>query len=292
MDIGDGLIGGIRSMKLSVMETMTELWNAMNSSAGLAGNFGSQFVSQTLDPLRAGVAAAESQLADWNDAMAAIATQLGYGPDFIHSPGMVTELNRLINYQYASDEQRDQARVLLSFLDDRNRMQLEYVRLQQELAAEEARLAALDEKKRQNQFLQEQLNLLKFLRENNIAADVLDGITLGINADAGALMDVMRNVLARLIATAQAELGIASPSRKFFAMGQNLMSAVGLGIIDQRAVTNIMREAMGNVVAAGQRVSQTTVDNGRVAHLYGGQHFHIEKARTSVLDDMQVLLAP
>lgn len=292
VNTAQGLINGIRSKITDAAEAMSAIFEAMGNVSGIAGSFGSQFEQQVLDPMRRGIAAMEDQMADWDDSMAAIVEQLGYGPGFLMDPGAVLELNRLINYEYATQQQKDQARVLLAFMRERNRMQLDYIELQRQLAAEERRLAALQEKQQQNAFLQEQLKLLEFFRKNNLSTSILDGLVLGLNADAGAIMDAMRHALEQMIAVAQNELGIASPSKVFRGIGEQVNRGLLMGLSDNRPVIAAMRDTMDSIAARAYATVIPAASNGKTAHLYGGQHFYFERPGRNVLDDVQVLLAP
>ena len=293
VNIGQGLVNGILATAEDVASAMDSIFKMMGNVSGIAGGFGSQFQRQILDPLQDGVAAMGKQLGDWDDTMSAIAQQIGYDARFPFNPGAESELLRLINYEHASPQQRDQARVLLSMMRERNQLQVDYLELQQELAAEERRLAALQEKQNQNAFLQEQLKLIQLIRDNNLSADILSGLTLGLGADAGALMDAMRHALEQMIQAAEQQLGIASPSAVFKQIGQQINRGLLIGLADNRGVINAMREAMDDIAVRATVASfPALAAGGRTAHLYGGQHFYIQQPRRSVLEDIQTLLAP
>jgi len=289
--IAQGIVAGIQAGAADVQSAMESIFSAMGNVAGVAGAFGSQFVRQTLDPAREKFKETGDELAAIDDEMLALAARWG-GEELLNSPTMLATLGELLKSQHLNDSERANIQRLISLYDERNRKQTEYVDLQQKVMAAEAHLADLEERRAQNQFLQDQLKLLELIKDNNLGADILNGIKLGIDADAKDLMLVMSMALQRMIEAAQAQLGIASPSKIFRAMGRNLMESMGLGIGDGRAVVGVMRDAMSNMTAAGRAGLQPTqVDNGQTANLYGGQHFYIQQARRNVLDDIQVLLA-
>lgn len=289
--IAQGIVAGIQAGAADVQSAMEGIFSAMGNVAGVAGSFGSQFVRQILDPAREDFEATGDEIAAIDEEMAVLAARWG-GADLLNSPGMLTTLGELLKSQHLNDAERANIQRLIALYGERNKKQTEYVDLQQKVMAAEAQLADLEERRAQNQFLQDQLKLLELIKDNNLGADILNGIKLGIDADAEQLMVVMSMALQRMIDAAQAQLGIASPSKVFRAMGRNLMESVGLGITDGRGVVDAMRDAMGAMTAAGRAgLPPTQIDNGQTANLYGGQHFYIQQARRNVLDDIQVLLA-
>lgn len=293
-DIGRGLIAGLQAIHSDAVAAMEAIFDAMSNVATLGGGFAGHFESQVLDPMREGLAATEEQLAGLDDYMASLVEALGYDENFLSGPNAVLELMRRMNYEHATPQEREQARALLSMYYERNAMQAEYIQMQQALIAEEQRLARLQEKQQQNAFLQEQLKLLQLIRDNNLSASILDGLVLGIHADAGALMDAMRAALSELIAAAEAQLRISSPSLVFRDIGRQMNRGLIMGLGDNRGVLAAMRESMDEVAARafGASLPALAVSGGRTAHLYGGQHFYIQQTRGSVLDDVQALLSP
>jgi hypothetical protein len=291
--IGQGLVDGIRSKFSDAAVVMDELFSMMGNVSGLAGGFGGQFQRQVLDPLRASLDASQDGLDDINEAIERMTEQLGYDPGFTRTPGAILELMRRMNYQYATEQEKATARTLLAFLRERNRLTLDHLRLQQELEAQEARLARLQEAQAQNDFLQEQLKLIQLIRENGLSADILRGLTLGIGADAGALMDAMRRALEEMIRAAEQELGIASPSSVFRNIGRQVNRGLLIGLSDNRGVVSAMRDMMDDVAARAAAASfPALVAGGQSANLYGGQHFYFQQRRGSVLEEVQGLLRP
>jgi hypothetical protein len=298
--IAQGLIDGIRSMQSTAAEAMDALFAAMGNVSGLAGGFGTQFQRQVLDPLRNSLKASQDGLDDIDAAIERMTEQLGYDPGFARTPGAILELMRRANYQYATEQEKATARTLLAFLRDRNRLNQEHLRLQRELEEQESRLALLQEKQQQNDFLQEQLKLIQFIRDNNLSADILAGLELGIGADAGALMDAMRRALEQMIRAAEDELGIGSPSRVFRQIAAQAKQGLIVEMRDSRAVARAARGMVSNMVDAAQLALDTVgsgaagsmVDSSRRMTMYGGQHFYFQQRRGSVLEEVQGLLAP
>ena len=63
-------------------------------------------------------------------------------------------------------------------------------------------------------FLQQQFELLKLIRDNGLDVGLLEGLTFGANADPGALMDAMIGAMTQMIGQTTNELmSIAPPPR-------------------------------------------------------------------------------
>ncbi|MBX7254536.1 MAG: hypothetical protein K1X50_21320, partial [Candidatus Promineofilum sp.] len=292
-NIGQGLINGIRATITDAAAALEALFEAMGNVSGLAGGFGNQFQRRVLDPLRRGVEASQGSIDEMTAALERMATQLGYEEGFLNRPDAILELMRRANYQYATPAEKATAQTMLAFLRERNRLQVQHIQLQRDLAEQEERLALLQEKQAQNDFLQQQLELIKFVKDNNLSADILNGITWGIGADAGALMDAMRRALTQMIAEAQKTLGIASPSRVFREMGMQVNRGLLVGLADNRQVLAAARGMMDEIAAQAVAASfPALAAGGRSANLYGGQHFYFQQPGGSILDDVQRLLAP
>lgn len=90
---------------------------------------------------------------------------------------------------------------------------LQWRSLQGDINEETERLIELQQHQADLAFLQQQLELLQTIREAGLdPAEILEGITLGLDASLPDLIDAMNRVLAELIGTVEEELEIDSPS--------------------------------------------------------------------------------
>ena len=127
------------------------------------------------------------------------------------------------------------------------------VGLKQQIAEREEKITALQQQQADLKFLEAQVQLVKLIREQGLdARQILGGLELGLNADLPGLIQAMTAAMQQMIAAAQAELGMHSPSRVFEAMGENMMRALGGGV--QRAAP----AAVGAVTGAVGRVVNNT----------------------------------
>jgi len=127
---------------------------------------------------------------------------------------------------------------------ERNELEREYVRQQEELAALEEQRSRLD-------FLQTQVDLLDLIRENNLGADILDGLTLGLDASMTDILAAMTEATRQLIERANDELEIASPSAVFQRIGEQVMEGLAEGLSYTRDVQSRVRDALGRISNVG-----------------------------------------
>ena len=139
--------------------------------------------------------------------------------------------------------------------NERNGLEAEYIRQQEELAALEEQRGRLD-------FLQTQVELLDLIRENNLSANILDGLTLGLDASMTDILAAMTEATRQLIERANDELQIASPSAVFRRIGERVMEGLADGLAHTRDVQRRMGAAMDGMVGLG--MADTRALQGRL----------------------------
>lgn len=108
----------------------------------------------------------------------------------------------------------------------------ELVQNANELADTQQRLLSIQAKQSQLDFLKEQQKILDTIaREGLDPAAILQGITLGLDANINDLLAVQERLLEALIAQANQALGISSPSKVFAEMGQRIMQGLTTGVV-------------------------------------------------------------
>lgn len=289
--IAQGLIDGIRSLATTAAEAMDALFQMMSNVAGVGGGFASVFKEKTLDPMVQRLGELENRIGDYNDSIGGMMEQLGID---MTQPGWEWMLRRFAESPFASVEQQSVARTALAFLDERRQMTIEQVELQEELARQQERLAKIEERRAQIGFLQQQLDLLKLIRDNNLDASILEGIELGLNADAGDLMDAMAEAMRQMIKAAEDELGVHSPSRWAAGLMQNVMGTmaataererVGLRNSLSRVFQRGLEPALAVTGASGART-----DNSRRTTNYGGYYVTVESPTDAWLEEQELLM--
>jgi hypothetical protein len=103
------------------------------------------------------------------------------------------------------------------------------------VAEAERKILAFRQQQERLQFLEQQIGLLKLIRDNALDADdILGGLTLGINANMEEVLEAMTRAMQRLVSRAEDELGIASESKKFMDVGKWSVLGVVKGIEQHR----------------------------------------------------------
>ena len=156
---------------------------------------------------------------------------------------------------YANIDVRLRLDEAIRLADERNRLEEEYIRQQEELAALEEQRSRLD-------FLQTQVDLLELIRENKLSTNILDGLTLGLDANMTDILAAMTEAVRQLIERANSELQIASPSAVFRRIGERVMEGLAAGLAETAEVQRRMRDALGRVTSLG--LADTRALQGRL----------------------------
>lgn len=128
--------------------------------------------------------------------------------------------------------------------DERNALEDEYIRQQEELAR-------LEEQRTRLNFLQQQVELLDLIRENGLSTGILDGLTLGLDANMTDVIAAMTEAMRELVERASSELGIASPSTVFAEIGRQVMNGLARGLGQTAEIERRLREGMGRLRDVG-----------------------------------------
>jgi len=117
-------------------------------------------------------------------------------------------------------------RNLMPLMHERYELTAEQVRLQE-------KLTRMEEAQTRLRFLEQQVALLKMIEEKGLdAQDILQGLQLGAEASAEAVLDAMVRAMDEVVRQAEERMGIASPSKVFYKIGQETMRGMAMGIQD------------------------------------------------------------
>jgi hypothetical protein len=191
----------------------------------------------------------------------------------------------------------------VAYHEEMNRLLAERARLTEEYAAAEAQVLEIERQQEQLAFLQQQMDLLDFIKERGLdARDLLEGVELGINADLGKLLAVMSAAMQQVIDTAEAQFGIASPSKVFAEIGQNLMAGLANSITRFSTAPSAAMEWVAQHVTAPardmERVFAPAMIPSPVVRVQGGSqvtnhfdlnaHYRYQEER-ELMDDVRLL---
>jgi hypothetical protein len=125
-------------------------------------------------------------------------------------------------------------------------------------------------------FLEQQTKLLDMIKENGLnAGAILGGLELGLDADANGVMQAMTRAVQAMIEQAENELGIASPSKVFAGIGENVTAGLVRGItggqrMAEAAMASIVQPPRFTPTAAGVGLATA----GAALPSSGGDIFH------------------
>jgi len=131
--------------------------------------------------------------------------------------------------------------------------------LEQDYTDQQERLFALEKARSDLDFLKQQMDLLGLMNEHNIPLSALDGVTLGLGADPGQLMDIMVNVMEAIVRQTEYEMNNAfnqSPA----------VSSTTPGVEGQGQTMNVQTQ-----------------------NINGGQHIYVSDAAEGWLEQVEVL---
>jgi len=130
------------------------------------------------------------------------------------------------------------------------------------LYKEEERVNRLRSQQDQLAFLQEQMNLIKLIKEHGLdTKDILGGMKLGLEASLPDLIDAMNKAMQAIIIAANQELEVGSPSKVFERLGAFVMQGFAKGI---DASSALPQQAFGRSVPAMANNYNTSNSMGNV----------------------------
>ncbi|MCP4540595.1 MAG: hypothetical protein GY832_25950 [Chloroflexi bacterium] len=243
-------------------DVMDELFGAGGILAGLGGMAGGMLQRGTIDPLT-------QEIEDLDDALETMRER---------QTGLAEERAAIIEEQRggASEERRIAINErLLAIAKEQdfiqrhlNHEQGRRTHLAAELAEQEERILRLQEAQERLRFLEQQSKLLDLIAEKGLDAEaILGGLELGVDASVEDVVDAMTRAMEAIIAQANEELGIASPSKVFEKIGGEMMAGTALGIKDMMeapiAQSAIATQAMVSTPAAVMGGARTSYDQSR-----------------------------
>ncbi len=128
------------------------------------------------------------------------------------------------------------------------------------LADTQQRLLSIQAKQSQLDFLKEQQKILDTIaREGLDPSAILQGITLGLDANINDLLAVQERLLEALIAQANQTLGISSPSKVFSEMGQRIMQGLTTGVVSAMKLPQKAINQATDLMASQQAISAPNI---------------------------------
>jgi len=294
--IVNGIIAGVLNRREALaygLETIVsdveDILSQAGDAGGIAGGFAKRFTDSVIAPMEARLESLGGRVEAVQDLFK---TRMGSEliTDVSHYGDTLRQLLMLRNTLTTDPDSEQQ----LALVEDALEALRERGRLNQEYIQQQERLLALEKARADVDFLKSQLELLKLVQENGMDASVLAGLEFGLDADAGALMDTMVDVMRRLVQSAEDELGIHSPSAWARDTMRNVMQTMAATAEQERVSLNdslsrALQPALG-AATAGASVGARTTDNSRRTAIYGGYHVTVESGRDSWLEEQAELM--
>lgn len=257
-NIVQGLVNGIKDTEQQLYDVLLRVADRLS---GIGSGIG-QFVSRDLGGRIGGVQSAlEATLRGlapfWSDTV--IKNLLGMSPAARADALRALRSDPVFN---ADPEAARRLQEAIRLADQRNALEDENIEQQRTLLALEEQRSRLD-------FLKQQFELIKLVKENNLPVNILQGLKLGLDADMGDVLKAMTEAMRQLVDRAEDELQISSPSAVFKRIGQNIDRGLALGL-GQGAALAAIRSTLGQMTAGGQFVGPPA----QTVYIYGGfQHY-------------------
>ena len=208
----DGLIQAIRDKQPEVAKELDDMFSMLSNLSNLGGGFGDLFAAQNIAPIEGALEDVTGQVGSYTTAIQDMMNSLGLGAFNPDTPGVLVALQNILNDPTASFTEQNAANTAIALLEERQELMLQQIELQRQLEEQQNRLLRLEMQRQQLNFLQQQFDLLKLIRDNGLDVGLLEGLTFGANADPGALMDAMIGAMTQMIGQTTNELMSIAPT--------------------------------------------------------------------------------
>lgn len=238
-------------------ERLKGLFDLAGSFSSLGSSFASRFTDVTISPLEMQADQLEARV---KKLQGLISNSID-NKDFFNGGGTYVELIRLSKGELgAPPETVRRAAELL-------RIYSEQSDINKQIRQEQEKILQLQQAQQDLAFLEQQTKLLDLISEHGLnAGDILQGLELGINADAGGLVEAMTRAIQAIVAAAEGELQIASPSKVFENIGKFTLQGFGKGILEQskntmNSMRDVTRGIINSVTGGGSSITNNNQQN-------------------------------
>lgn len=255
-NVAQGFINALGDNEGNVSEAVDSMLAIASSLSSIGSTIGGIYQKNELDPLKAALDGIGQSIGGID--AKGLADALGMTLDDFKAMS-IGELNAA-GGMGAFGSQSAEAQRYIELLQER-------LRLEDELAQKTEAMIALEKQQQDLALLKAQQDLLNLIRDNNLSASILDGLELGLDADLGAIMAAMSAAMQEMLAAAQTELGIASPSKEFYRIGQQVTAGLanalwaGEGMISNAMTDLVTVPSMANMSAATMPTFTNSTDD-------------------------------
>jgi len=231
LSIGAALGQGLLDSSYAVEDSVAHMYGIMGKLGSIGSVVGQAYYQNELAPLEAQLKVGDKKKQELAEILAegmGVSTE-----EFLH----------LSNFQLTRHDFGDQSAEAIYYIA----LLKQQMEAQNELNEKQKVMNELKKAQDDLSLLKAQQDLLNLIRDNNLSASILDGLELGLDADLGAILQATAQAMQELLMVAEAELGIASPSQKFFEIGQQITAGLANALW---AGEDAIQGAMGNMMSA------------------------------------------
>lgn len=240
LSIGQGLILGVNKTAESVHEAIAALFDVGKNLGSIGSSFAKQFEAGALADMEAAVANRQQTFDALKNQFAT-----NFGNFFGIESGEELTQQRLVGMYFGAihSGNMQMKRDIESIWNVQNQLSAathEYQQAQEDIVALQKAQADLA-------FLEQQQQLLDMIAEHGLnASNILGGLELGLEADTQGLVQAMTRAIQAIVEQAEAQLGIASPSRVFKEIGGFITGGLAQGIMSTISNPAMAMESMLN----------------------------------------------
>ena len=139
--------------------------------------------------------------------------------------------------------------------------------LTEQIAEAEGRILGLQQQQQDLDFLRQQMDMLEFVKEQGLdPAEIFKGFEFGLDASLPGLMDIISNAMQMVIDQANETLGIASPSKVFAGIAENILGSMA-GTIESMSYAPVQATqlAMSRVTSVASAMSSAPLAAGSIS---------------------------
>ena len=252
--IGQGIAQGIEESATGIYAVLESTLKQASTVGGIMGGFETVFKDRILTPIENQVKALKGQLTGNADSLKGMLGELGLG-DSLNDPMLFERLKAIATGATgAGFNEMTQAQNALALLEQRQDLIRQEQRMQEQLISQQQRLMLLEQQRADIAFLQQQFELLKLIRDNNLGADLLQGVELGLGADPGALMRAMSEALQMLLGQTASTLQGATPAPASRSLADGFFNRAATGASNAVTINIDARQAAPGVEKDIRRV--------------------------------------
>lgn len=291
--IGNQLVEGLRNSLTSGMELLGGLLDLGGTIAGVGSSFVSIFEDRTIKPLEDEVKSLDDVLKE------AGKTEIGKEALEIKENLGIDDLDKFLQLATAFPSVLLNAgsRDAVDELHEILLLEQQRAEKVKDVANAEEEILRIQKQQQDLQLLQAQFDLLQLIDENQLdGSQLLQGLTLGLEASLPELLQVTSDAMQQIIEAAQQELQIASPSKVFEDIGKQVMQGFMIGNnelspVAQSNMADITKGIIDSAIGVVRNNNTTNNNQRQTTNSFEINNSFAEQSSVTVNSELELLLA-